>query len=99
LNVGAASTRPWLADDDPMAPKHDARTNNGDGGTGFMLEWRPVNISLSGTSANLRDLLQRITDAGMFMHTKSMELFPSNANRQSLTLDLELWYFTLARKG
>jgi hypothetical protein len=99
LNVGATSTRPWLADDDPMAPKLDARATSGDSGTGFMLEWRPVNISLSGTSANLRDLLQRITDAGMFMHTKSMEMFPSNANRQSLTLDLELWYFTLARNG
>jgi hypothetical protein len=97
LNVGAASSRAWLADDDPVALKPVAKTANGEVGTGFMLEWRPVNLSLSGTSADLRALLERISDAGMLMHMKSLELFPSNANRQSLTLDIELWCFTLTR--
>ena len=45
------------------------------------------------------DRALRISAAGMLMHTKLMEMYPSSPNRQTLTLDLELWYFTLARKG
>lgn len=97
LSVGTASSRPWVAGDDPIAAnataKPDAPTS------GFMLEWRPVSISLSGSSANLRSLLERVAAAGMMMHAKSVEMFPSNPSRQTLTLDMELWYFTLARKS
>ena len=71
----------------------------GRGASGFVLEWRPVSISLSGPSASLRSLLERIAAADMMMHAKSVEMYPSNPSRQSLTLDMELWYFTLARKG
>jgi hypothetical protein len=35
----------------------------------------------------------------MFMHMKSLEMYPSSTKRETLTLDLEIWYFTLARKG
>jgi hypothetical protein len=58
-----------------------------------------VSISLSGTSSALRTLLERISAAGMLMHAKSLEMYPSSPNRQSLTLDMELWYFTLVRRG
>jgi hypothetical protein len=97
LSVGMASSRPWLAGDDPITPSSSARP--GAMPTGFVLEWRPVSVSLSGSSASLRNLLERIVAADMMMHAKSVEMFPSNPSRQSLTLDLELWYFNLARKG
>jgi hypothetical protein len=97
LSVGTASSRPWVAGDDPIdqssAAKPDATP------TGFVLEWRPVSVSLSGSSASLRSLLERVAATNMLMHAKSVEMFPSNPSRQSLTLDLELWYFNLARKG
>lgn len=97
LNVGAASSRPWVRGVDPIANtgivKQDAPN------TGFILEWRPVNVSLSGTSTSLRGLLDRVTTDGMFVHAKSFELYPAAGNRQSLTLDMELWYFTLTRRG
>jgi len=97
LTVGAASSRPWTADDDPISAKVDAKGSESD--TGFELVWRPVSISLSGANANLRDLVERIATSGMFMHVKSLEMYPTSPSRQSLTLDMELWYFTLTRRG
>ncbi|MEX2317818.1 MAG: hypothetical protein WD669_11740 [Pirellulales bacterium] len=97
LNVGVTSSRPWNPDDDPMTPKPAAKPD--ENATPFVLEWRPVNLSLSGTSENLRTLIDKIAASGMFMHTKTMEMYPSSPTRQSLTLDMELWYFTLARRG
>ena len=57
-----------------------------------------MSISLSGTSASLRSMVERVAASGMLMHAKSFEMYPSSPTRQSLTLDMELWYFTLARK-
>jgi hypothetical protein len=97
LNVGAASSRPWKPGDSPFATAADSKRN--DTGAGFLLEWRPLSISLSGTSASLRSMVERVAAAGMLMHTKSFEMYPSSPSRQTLTLDMELWYFTLARRG
>jgi len=97
LNVGAATSRPWSPGDNPIAPAADSK--RGESKLGFLLEWRPVSISLSGTSANLRNMVERVEAAGMLMHTKAFEMYPSSPTRQTLTLDMELWYFTLARRG
>jgi hypothetical protein len=97
LNVGAPTSRHWTPGDSPIAPATDTKRNEAE--TNFQLEWRPVSISLSGTSANLRSMIERVASAGMLMHTKSLEMYPSSPSRQSLTLDLELWYFTLVRRG
>jgi hypothetical protein len=35
----------------------------------------------------------------MLMHTKAFDMYPSSPSRQTLTLDMELWYFTLVRRG
>ena len=97
LNVGAASSRPWAPGDSPIAPATDPKRSEANGG--FLLEWRPVSMSLSGTSSSLRNMVDRVAAAGMLMHTKSFEMYPSSPTRQSLTLDMELWYFTLVRRG
>jgi hypothetical protein len=97
LSVGAASSRPWNPGDDPISPA--GNTKPGEPASAFVLEWRPVSISVSGTSANLRALLERIAATGMLMHAKSLEMYPSSASRQNLSLDMELWYFTLVRRG
>jgi hypothetical protein len=97
LSVGTAASRPWVRGNDPTAPASGTKPNEAD--SGFVLAWQPMSISLAGTSANLRAMLERIAAAGMLMHTKSFDLYPSSTNRQSLTLDMELWYFTLKRRG
>jgi hypothetical protein len=98
LSVGGVSSRAWQPGDDPTTAvvnrkPSDASTSN------FQLEWRPVMVSVSGTSASLRNMVEKVAESGMLMHTKSLEMYPSSPTRQALTLDMELWYFTLARKG
>lgn len=97
LNVGGVSSRPWQPGQNPVAAVFDKKI--ADSNTGFLLEWRPVNVSLSGSSASLRSMVEKIAATGMFMHIKSLEMYPSSPKRESLTLDMEIWYFTLARKG
>lgn len=97
LAVGATSARPWVPEEDPINPKSNAK--QGEAPSEFTLEWRPVSISLSGSNSSLRDLLERLSAARMLMHVKSFEMYPSSPNRQSLTLDLEVWYFTLIRRA
>jgi hypothetical protein len=97
ISVGSVSSRPWAPGDNPIGPPDDARKN--DPTTAFQLEWRPVSISLSGSSSSLRGMLERVGTSGMLMHAKTLDMYPSSPTRQSLTLDMELWYFTLARKG
>jgi len=97
LTVGSAVTRQWRPGENPINPATNAKKPEEE--SRFQLEWRPVIISLSGTSANLKSMVEKVSKAGMMMHTKSLEIYPTSPNRQALTLDVELWYFTLARKS
>jgi hypothetical protein len=97
LSVGNALSRPWTPGEDPISPAEGPK--KAESKSLFVLEWRPVSISLSGTSTSLRTMLDRIATSKMLMHVKSIEMYPSSPTRQSLTLDMELWYFTLARRG
>lgn len=97
INVGAVSSRAWQPGQNPLATGADKKPV--DASSNCMLEWRPVNLSLSGSSAALRGMVEKLAGSGMFMHIKSLEMYPSSPKRDSLTLDMEIWYFTLARKG
>jgi hypothetical protein len=96
FNVGAVSSCPWKPGQSPVATTFDKKPGGPD--SGFTLEWRPVNLSLSGSSASLRSMVEKIASSGMFLHIKSLEMYPSSPKRDSLTLDMEIWYFTLVRK-
>jgi hypothetical protein len=96
LSVGTPSSRPWVPGDDPITPSADAKQKEST--AKFALEWRPVSVSLSGPGAALQAMLERVAGSGMLMHAKSFEMYPSSPTRQSLTLDMELWYFTLVRR-
>jgi hypothetical protein len=95
ITVGAVSSRPWSPGDNPVGPV-TVRPN--DPPSPFKLEWRPVSISLSGATSNLRMMLERVRQSNMLVHAKSFEMYPTGPNRQSLTLDMELWYYTLAKR-
>jgi hypothetical protein len=95
ISVGAATARPWSPGQNPIDP---AAVKPAEGESNFLLEWRPVSLSLSGTTGSLKSMVQHVADSGMLMHTKSFEMYPSSPARQSLSLDMELWYYTLTRK-
>jgi hypothetical protein len=97
LNVGGVSSRPWQPGQSPIATTIDKKA--AEGNSNFVLEWRPVNLLLSGTSASLKNMVEKVAGSKMLLHIKSLEMYPSSPKRESLTLDLEIWYFTLARKG
>jgi hypothetical protein len=97
VNVGAMSSRPWHQGDDPIAVATTSTTKTGALDTGFSLQWRPVTVSLSGTNQNLCSLLDRMEADGMLMHTKNFEMHPASEGRKILNLDMEIWYFNLAR--
>jgi hypothetical protein len=97
LNVGGVGSRPWQPGQNPLATTPDKKLATSE--SNFLLEWRPINLSLSGNSASLRSMVERLANSGMFMHIKNLEMYPSSPKRESLTLEMEIWYFTLARKG
>jgi hypothetical protein len=98
LSVGATASRMWKPGESPFAQTSDRKSADA-AATSIQLEYRPVSISLSGTGSSLRSMIERVAASGMLMHTKSLEMYPSSPTRQNLTLDMELWYYTLAHKG
>jgi hypothetical protein len=96
ITVGSVSSRAWSPGQNPIGPADTKQTETS---SPFKLEWRPVSISLSGTSESLRSMLDRVSASGMLVHAKSFEMYPSSATRQTKTLDLELWYYTLAKRN
>src|SRR5689334_130109 len=62
LNVGGVGSRPWHSGQDPLATTPDRKPT--DANSNFILEWRPVNLSLSGNSASLRNMVERLANSG-----------------------------------
>lgn len=99
LNVGTTTARSWKPGENLFAPSTDSKSLEPTSGPKFQLEWRPVSVSLSGTSASLKNMIERVAASKKLMHIKSLEMYPTSPNRQTLTMDVEIWYCTLARKG
>ena len=98
LNVGEPMSRPWNPDDLPTEQKVSTLGRKVTA-TGFELQWRPISISVGGTVADLRGFLEKVKADNMLVYTKAFEIYPSSAARKSLTMDMDLWYFTLAAEG
>lgn len=98
MNVGSVGSRQWWTGQNPVSQTFDTK-KAADSNSGFMLEWRPVTISLNGTSASLRNMVEKLAASKRFMHIRTLEMYPSSPKRESLTVDMEIWYFTLVRKG
>jgi len=97
LNVGEPMSRPWYANDTPTDQRPDAKVRESQ--TDFTLQWRPISISVSGSVSDLRNLLEKIKAENMLVYTRSLEIYPSSVSRKSLTMDMDLWYFTLVSKS
>ena len=99
LNVGSMSSRPWQEGDDPVASGPGTGARRTGEKTAFALQWWPVSVSLSGTNASLRSFIERLEADGNLMHSKVVEMRPASVGRSTVSLDMELWYFNLARGG
>lgn len=99
LSVNGMSSKAWQPGQNPFTQVVDRKAAEAASTSNYQLEWRPVSISLSGPSASLRSMVEKVAASGMLMHTKSLEMYPSTPTRQALTLEMEVWYYTLARKG
>src|SRR5262245_51669343 len=55
LNVGGVSSRAWQPGQSPTGAAVEKKP--ADGSSNFVLEWRPINLSLSGSSASLRSMV------------------------------------------
>lgn len=95
IGVGAVRTRKWHEKDYPLA---EPRGNVG-AETPFSLETRPVNLSVTGSMNEVRDLVGRVEKSGMMLHTRAIDLRPTGRDNHIVQVELELWCFALVRGG
>lgn len=93
INFESTQTRPWYADDNALAENVKAELQKGT--TPFVLETRPVSLSVVGPTAAVSTLLERIEQDQKLLHARLIEVRPADGARKSVQLDLELWYFAL----
>lgn len=94
IELGRPSRRPWLADDSPLAT--DAAAAKKKEKTPFELQTRPVTLSVTGATPEIRALLKTLDRDPRIKFASSMELRPEGRLRDDLQLDLSLRYFALA---
>lgn len=95
LNIGTPNSREWLDGDDPLEKTPNKKLKP----TGFQLERRQVSLSLVGTSASVRRLIDKFEQYDKQVHVEGIELKPLGTDGRSVELTMDLWYFTLARKS
>lgn len=93
LAVGGASSRAWGEQDQPLEKTYNKKLTP----TGYQLEKRNVNLSLTGPASNLRRLLDRFEKHETQVHLQRVDLRPSGGDGSRVELSMELWYFTLRR--
>lgn len=93
IGVGNVRARSWHAEDNPI----ELNAKNKSPKTPFTLEVRPVNLLVTGSTVEVRALLDQIESDGMLVHSRTLDLRPAGGNRSIVQLDLELWFFSLER--
>ncbi len=89
-SVAPVQTRPWREQDDPLLDRHDKSNNQQ---TGLLLRRQMVTLSVSGSMTSLQSLLQQMREQRMLSHARTLELKPEGRNRNTVMLDLEIWFF------
>ena len=94
LNVSSPKVREWGQADNPLENTFNRKLKP----TGFQLERRQVTLSLAGTAASVRRLVETFEKQDKQVHVQALDLRPSAGDGSRVELSLELWYFTLVRK-
>lgn len=95
ISFGASRERPWLETDHPLESKTEKKQKNKP--TPFVLETRPVTLSIVGNMGAIKKLLTRVHTDDTMRHIKFFELRPIGKDQRSVQMDLELWCYALER--
>lgn len=92
IGVGSVRTRQWHEHDDPLSEGKNAEGPK----SPFKLETRPVNLAVTGSMSEVRNLLTKIDESPMMTYAHGLTLKPAGRG-DSVQLDIELWCFALSR--
>ena len=93
IRLGQPTARRWHEND--KALDQMASTTKGPE-TPLMLNVQPVSLSVTGTTASVKGLLEQLHRSGKMMHTKSFALRPAGLeNPKEVLLDVEFLLFNL----
>lgn len=95
LDVGAPTTRAWQLGDDPL--KESVVAVGKAGTTPFVLERRTMTLAVDGPMTAIHDLLARLEEEKTLSHPHRLHLQGAPTDGETVTLQLELWLFALAR--
>jgi hypothetical protein len=93
IDVGAPTRRPWSEQDDALAEVARPAA----GATPFVLERRSVVLAVDGAMPAVHDLLDRLEKERTLSHPHRLQMQGASAGGETVTMELELWLFALAR--
>ena len=96
IDVNEAYRRPWMEEDLPLAEKQP-RGKEGRP-TPFVLDRRSVLLTVDGSTASIYALLEKLREGSTFMHLRRLKLNAANHVGNKVTMEIELWLFSLLRK-
>lgn len=97
LDVASPTWRAWKEGDNPLG---DGKTGPVAGkATPFSLEQRSIQLSVSGRTHDLYDLLERLEKDTTLAHPERIELHSDSQKSETVTMDLEMRLFALSRQG
>lgn len=94
LDVGDPQSRPWSTGDHVIDETKQAANLQP---TPFQLERRSVLLAVDGSMAEVHGLLQRIESERQLAHPHRLQLISASHGGKTVMMELELWYFALAR--
>lgn len=95
FDVGAPTIRAWQQGDDPL--KVNVESAGKADATPFVLERRCMTLAVDGPMTAVHELLNRLEQEQTLSHPHRLHLQGAAAAGDTVTLELELWLFALAR--
>ena len=95
IRVGDPRSRPWRRGDSLIEVDTPSTPRKPD--SSYVLNLWPCSLSVSGTLADVRRLLDNLESSDRLISGNRMSLAPTSDNRQQVVVDLELTLFNLAK--
>ena len=94
IDFNPSTKQPWNDQTDPIAePSKKSTESKGI----FDLEKHPVILTVTGSPQEINSLIRSLDEDQRVKHTQSIELKPVGRKRNSIQLDLTLWYYSLVK--
>ena len=95
IHVGEPRSRPWHRGDSLI--EADNLSTPGKPNSSYLLNLWPCSLSVSGTLADVRSLLDNLESSKRLISGNKMSLAPVAENKEQVVVDLELTLFNLAK--